>query len=84
MLSTAAQANKVLKSYLKARPELPRLLSALEKYQPKLVGGTVRNAYFHPNLLALSLNPSNQITDLDIVVDQKGNFSSEFIEFIRI
>jgi len=80
MLSTAAQANKVLKSYLKARPELPRLLSALEKYQPKLVGGTVRNAYFHPNLLASSLNPSNQITDLDIVVDQKGNFSSDFIE----
>ena len=55
-----------IQKYLKSYPFLPNVINALEPYQPKLVGGTIRTAFWNPTLFENNL----PYTDLDITVNQ--------------
>ena len=70
-----------IQKYLKSYPFLPNVINALEPYQPKLVGGTIRTAFWNPTLFESNL----PYTDLDITVNLphfKKSENSKFDELL--
>lgn len=60
-------AQNLIKNYLKVvRPDVLKFAKAAEKFEPKIVGGTVRLAFFKPELFTDKLLP----TDVDVVINR--------------
>jgi len=62
------RAQQVVSKYLSRRKEVPQLIRALAPFEPKVVGGVVRNAYFNPD----DLLDGNCNTDLDLTINTHG------------
>lgn len=64
-LQNMLKAQTHIQKYLKTYPFMPKVISALAPYQPQLVGGTIRTAFWNPELFESNI----PYTDLDITIN---------------